>query len=450
VYNGGGIYMARTGFLLALALFGLTLACGQAEDTAPLSRQVDVESLTFEEVRLQAVAALSRPGEVYHEVGTRASGVGGGGFTTEAWLDMERDVARVLEGEWLQIFHEGKVAELGPNGRFHDAEFWPASELTKKAALSLEHIAALFDTNIDSTRIEAAELEGVPAILVEVIDPYQRDYSGTEQWKIYLDESFLPMRIDYYADIGGAPDNEWSMAVQNEFIDPASLPDDFFSPEAVREHEVTPIDDIARCKEFGLEAYWLGEQFEEMALQEVMLMGFDDFEPSEGDIILNMTYHHGPVTSESPGYGVSFAEYTTEGWERRLADIAESGSTPWWERPTVIKTSVIVQGNEATLYEDTSRLAPATVTREGELPPTAESEGQRPLGTVEPNVPPTRTVVPAGTRPGSSWVLVVPLGDTMIEISPKVGDPAINPYVDNTEALLRLAEVLRPFERPPE
>jgi hypothetical protein len=401
--------MTRTGFLLALALCGLALACGQGDDSATLPRQVDVESLTFEEVRLQAVAALSRPGEVYHEVGTRADGGASGGLTTEAWLDMERDVARVLQGEWLRIFHEGKVAELGPNGRFHDVEFWPASELTKKAALSLEHIAALFDTNIDSTRIEAAELEGVPAILVEVTDPYEGDYSGTEQRRIYLDESFLPMRIDYHADIVGMADQDRSMAIQNEFIDPASLPDNFFSPEAVREHEVTPIDDIARCKEFGLEPYWLGEQFEEMELQEVMLSGFDDFEPSEGDIILNVTYHHGPVTSESPGFGVSFAEYTAEGWDRRMADIAESGHTPWWEQPTVIGTQVLVQGHEATLYERPYRQPPHT-----------------------------------------SWMLVVPLGNTMVEIHPNVGDEAINPYVDNPQALVRLADALRPFERPPE
>ena len=59
-----GSAMARTVILLALALAGLALACGQGDDSTSLSWQVDVESLTFEEVQLQAVAALSRPGEV--------------------------------------------------------------------------------------------------------------------------------------------------------------------------------------------------------------------------------------------------------------------------------------------------------------------------------------------------------------------------------------------------
>jgi hypothetical protein len=83
----------------------------------------------------------------------------------------------------------------------------------------------------------------------------------------------------------------------------------------------------------------------------------------------------------------------------------------------VITTSVIVQGNEATLYEDPYGLPPLNVGPEG--------------------------------KP-SSWMLVVPLGNTMVEIRPNVGDPAINPYVDNTEALVRLADALRPFERSPE
>jgi len=432
--------MARTVFLLALAFCGLALACGQGDDSATLTRQADVESLTFDEVRLQAVAALSRPGEVYHEVVTRrAAGGGSGGFATEAWLDMEADVARVLEGEErLRIFHDDKVAELGPNGRFYDVDFWPASELAKKAALSLEHITALFDTDIESTRIEAAELEGVPAILVEVTDPYEGDYSGTQQRRIYLDESFLPMRIDYHADIDGMADQDWSTTVQHEFIDPASLPGDFFSPEAVRASEVMPVDDIERSREFGLEPYWLGEQFEEMVLEEVMLMGFDDAELYEQDAEqwLVLTYHGGVIGAGSPGFGVIIDEYTNEGWDRRMANLDHA---PWWEQPTVIKTQVLVQGREATLYERPYRPPPPTVEPEGEPPPTVALESE----------PPQRTVVRVGAQ-SSSWMLVVELGDTVVEILTNVGDAAINPYVVSPEALVRLADALRPFERPPE
>ena len=411
--------MARLVILLALALVGLAFACAGGDDSTSLPRQVDVQDLTFEDVRLQAVAALFRPGQVYHEIGTRKATEGdSGGFTVEAWLDMERDVARVLEGEQrLRIFHEGKIAELGPNGRFQDADIWAAPGLTKTAALSLEHTIALFDTDIERTSIHAAELEDVPAILVEVVDPYHGDYSGIQARKIYLDESFLPLRIDYHADINGAPDNDWSMTVQNEFVDRASLPEGFFSPEVVRADEVTPVDDIARAAELWLEPYWLGEQFEEMVLEEAMLMGLDETEPPEGDVVLNLTYHHGPVSPQSPGFGVSIAEYTTEGWERRLADIANSSHTPWWEQSRVIKTTVVVQGTEATLYEDPYGLPPLNVGPEG--------------------------------KP-SSWMLVVSLGDTVVEILPNVGDPSANPYVGNPEGLVRLADSLRPSERPAE
>jgi len=413
--------MTRTGFLLALALCGLALACGHGDDSATVPRQVDVRSLTFDNVRLRAVAALSRPGEVYHEVGTRKAAEGeGGGFTVEAWLGMEENVARVLEGEQrLRIFHDNKIAELGPSGRFQDADIWAAPGLTQTAALSLEHILAFFDTNIESTRIIATEVEGVPAILVEVVDPYNGDYSGTEKRKIYLDESFLPMRIDYHADISGAPDIDWSMVVQNEFIDRASLPEDFFSPEAVRANEVTPVDDIERSKEFGLKPYWLGDQFEEMVLQDARRMGVEDAElyGENPEQWLVLTYHGGAMGPESPGFGVTMDEYTSEGWERRMADVADSGRTPWWEQPTVIKTTIAVQGIEATLYEDPYGLPPLNVGPEG--------------------------------KP-SYWMLVVPLGDTMVEVLPNVGDPAINPYVDSPQALIRLADALRPFERPPE
>ena len=410
--------MARLVILLALALTGLAFACGQGDDSTSLPREVDVEDLTFEEVRLQALGALSHAGQVYHEIGiTKATEDEGGGFTIEAWLDMEQDVARVLEGgERLRIFHDDKIAELGPNGRFQDAEIWAATGLTQTAALSLEHIVAFFDTDIESTRIAAAEVEGVPAILVEVVDPYSGDYSGTQKRKIYLDESFLPMRIDYHADISGAPDSDWSMAVQNEFIDPASLPEDFFSPEAVRAHEVTPVDDIALSREFGLEPYWLGEQFEEMALEDAMRMGVEDAELYEGDAEqwLVLTYRGGTVGPESPGFGVTIDEYTNEGWERRMANVYH---TPWWEQPTAIKTQVLVQGSEATLYED-------------------------------PYIQPPLNVGPEG-KP-SYWMLVVPLGDTVVEILPNVGDQSANPYVDNPEGLVRLADSLRPFQRPAE
>ena len=97
--------------------------------------------------------------------------------------------------------------------------------------------------------------------------------------------------------------------------------------------------------------------------------------------------------------------------------MANLDRTPWWEQPTVIKTQVTVQGTPATLYEDPYSLPPLNVGPEG--------------------------------KP-SYWMLVAPLGDTVVEILPNVGDLASNPYVDNPEALLRLANYMQPFERPPE
>lgn len=387
--------MKRAFLLLGLALAGIAFACG------------DSDGLAFEDVRTYALAALSRPGQVYH--GTQTGEEAGEAFTSQVWLDLERDVARVQKGEdWLRIFHEGKIAELSGDGRFQDTDVSEVPGLVKTAALSVDHIAVLFAADSESAQVKAAKMQGMPATLVQVVRPYRGDYEGTTTWRLYLDESFLPLRVDYHNAISGAPDRDWSMQVENEFVAQGSLPQDFFSPEAVRALEVTPADDIARAAEGGLEPYWLGEQFEEMALEDARVNEFD------GIPVLDMTYRAGPAGAEGPGFGVSISEYTRDDWDSRMATL---GRTPWWQQATVIKTRVIVQGTEATLYEDPFGLPPLNVGPEA--------------------------------KP-SYWMLVAHLGDTVVEILPNVGDPATNPYVDNPEALLRLANSMRPFERPPE
>jgi len=398
--------MARAVIMLTLPLAALAFACGQGGDSTSLPRQIDIEELSFEELRLQAVAALSRSGQVYHT--TQLAKGSGIASTTEVWLDMEEDVARVLEGEQrLRIFHGGKIAELGPNGRFQDADIWAVPGLTKSAALSLEYITVFFGTNIETTRIEPAVLEDVAAILVEVIDPYHGDYSGIQKHRIYLDESFLPMRIDYHADISGAPDLDWSMAVQNEFIDPSGLPEGFFSPEAVREHEVTPADDIARAAEVGLRPYWLGEQFEEMVLQDAMLMAVEDAELYEEGVEPWLVLRYG--RSQEEGMGVTWAsihENTESEWQRKRSTWKQP---PWWEGPGAVSTTFVMLGVEATLYQG-----------------------------------PPYDFMPGVTK--SDWIVLAHVNDMVLEIVPG-GPPESSPYMEK-EALLRLAQSMRPFERP--
>jgi len=393
--------------LVALALTGFAFACGDGDgSTSTAPRQVAVEDLTLQEVRERAVAALLRPGQVYHS--TQRTTIRGDAFTSAVWLDLERDLARVKEGEHLRIFHEGKIAELSPSGRFQDAAVWNAPGLDKSSALSLDHIATLFAVDIERTQLRAAEVDGVPAILLEVVEPYHGDYTGTETRKLYLDESFLLLKVDYHADIRGAPDLDWSVVVENEFIERGSLPEDFFSPEAVRAFEVTPVDDIARAAEAGLKPYWLGERFEDMVLEDAIETDLD------GGRALHITYRGGGNGPEGPGFGVTISEYTTDDWDRQTATLQR---IPWWEEPGTTGTSVVVLGTEATLYENPYIELPLNVGPEG--------------------------------KP-SAWLLLVRLDDTVLKIEPSVGDPRSNPYVDNPEALLRLANSMQPFERPPE
>ena len=407
--NHGAFAMKPMFLFLALAVAAIAFACGDSDESiSGPPGQVAVDELTFEQVRERALAALSLPGEVYHSTQT----VEGRDytFTSEVWLDLERDVARVEEGEHrLRIFHEEKIAELSPRGRFQDAGIWHAPGLDKTSALSLGYIATLFARDIESTRLSVAEVDGMPAILVEVVEPYRGDdFTGTETSKIYLDESFLPLSVDYHADLKGAPDRDWSMVVENEFVDRDSLPEDFFSPEAVRALEVTPADDIARAAEAGLRPYWLGERFEGMALEDAMETD------SDGIRILHVTYRGGGSGPENPPFAVSLREYTADDWERWRAGLERA---PWWERRAAVRTPVVVLGVEATLYEFPEAVPPV---------PNGEPEGGE-----------------------SAWLVLVHLEDTALLIEPSGGPPGSNPYRD-ADALLRLANSIRPFERPSE
>lgn len=407
--NHGAFAMKPMFFVLALALGGIAFACGDSDQSISWPPgQVAVEELSLKEVRERALAALSRPGQVYH--GTQTVEGRDYTFTSEVWLDLERDVARVEEGEHrLRIFHEEKIAELGPRGRFQDAGIWHAPGLDKTSALSLDYIETLFAKDIESTRLSVAEVDGSPAILVEAVRPYHGDYSGTKFIQVYLDDAFLPLRLDARTEISEIGETrEISTRFDNQFVERDSLPEGFFSPEAVRALEVTPADDIARAAEAGLRPYWLGERFEGMALEDAMETD------SDGIRILHVTYRGGGSRPEDPPFAVSLREYTADDWDRWRAGLERA---PWWERRAAVRTPVVVLGVEATLYEF----------------PEA--------------VPPVPNGAPEGGE--SAWLVLVHLEDTALLIEPSGGPPGSNPYRD-AEALLRLANSVRPFERPSE
>jgi len=394
---------------LALALAGVAFACDDSvHSVSTPPRHVAVDELTLEELWERALAALSRPGQVYHSTETQQ--IEGHTFVSEVWLDLERDLARVESRYGPRIYHEGKITELSPEGRFQQSE-GQVRGLDKSSVLSLRYIGtlrrALSAEVVESTEVRESEVDGIPAILVEVVWPYTLcSASGTATESIYLDESFLPLRVDHDDDRKGGPDKDWSMVIENEFVDRDSLPEDLFSPEVVRALAVTPADDIARAVKAGLPAYWLRERFEDMALEEARVEEWHG--ESEGIRSLHMTYRGGEPGPASPGFGVTISEYTTDDWDSLTATRQR---TPWWEEPGTIRTPVTVLGTEAALYRSSH-------------------------------------VVPAGTPPAQ--LLVVRLDKTVLRIQPNVGDWQINPYRDNTDALLRLANSMRPFERRPE
>jgi hypothetical protein len=182
------------------------------------------------------------------------------------------------------------------------------------------------------------------------------------------------------------------------------LPEGFFSPEAVRALEVTPADDIAQAAEAGLRPYWLGERFEDMTLEDAMETD------SDGIRILHVTYRGGGDGPQNPPFAVSIREYMADDWDRWRAGLERA---PWWERRAAVRTPVVVLGVEATLYEFPEAVPPV---------PNGGPEGKE-----------------------SSWLVLVHLDDTALLIEPSGGPPGSNPYRD-AEALLRLANSIRPFE----
>ena len=409
--------MKRTsalGLLLILALFFAT-SCTETQ-----TGSTAIVLPEFETLRTAAIDAVIRPGQVFHT--TMSFTQDGTTYVQEAWVDAERDLARVESGPEgedgrLEVYHDGKRAELSPSERLQDVEFPPPGWSDKVSLQALDYLDAIAESDVELREIRSDDVDGTPAIVVETEQPYEGDgYEGTTRHEVYFDETFLPLSWDVDRDVDGGPDARFTVRFENEFVAPESLPTDFFSPEAVRANEVLPAARVAGAFDAGIAPYWLGEQFEEVSLQDARV------DEAEGDImILHLTYEHESSGGEDPPFGVTIAEFTLDGWDAWF----ERSVNAWWrsDGASLVTTQVDVLGTSATLYGDPNAGRPSV-----EAPP-EETE-------------------PTPATPLPEWAataLVVQLGETVMLIESNVGPRYANPYLDG-DALVRLANALRPFE----
>jgi hypothetical protein len=403
----------RSVFALALLVL-VVAACGGS--SKPVVRTVDVSQLTIEDVRARALVALSRPGLVFHTVQTASFNSGGQtyDYKREVWLDLERGLAREeerLNGELrgdegrLRVFHDDHVAAVY-SGRFSDAIFGPAPP-PPTAALALDFLPTLFvERDVKSQKIEAATVDGKPAILVEVVAPAGGDFTGDETTRIFLDEQFLPIKKE-----SRGPSGAGTVPYQNDFLARVSLPADLFSVDAVKAFVKTGADRMQEAVDAGFHPYWLGDPYTDLPLYDANVGA-----GSGGVQIFHLTYEAnanggGP---EKPPYGLGMMEFSPKDWETWLGQ-----SERWWQKPGVEKIPVDIASGKATIYRAPGQRGPEPASVFGEATPT-------------PNA-----------TPAFNLQLVVEYADAALLIDPNIGPS--NPYA-TVEGMTEIAQALRPFE----
>ena len=391
-------------------------ACGDgaATPTTQVARTVDVSALTFADVQQRARAAATKPGVIFHNteaLHTKSEG----DHVIETWLDLERHVARVdIDGQVNTIFGDGRTATLEPDGRYFETEYI-VSEDEPLAYRGLNYLTRIVDARAENTGIAEAVLDRVPAINVQVQQETDSDgVHRTEKAAIYLDESFLPLKME--ADVGAGDEYRTTHAYRNEYLARDAVAADFFSFERLRAISKTATDNVRdAAKPFG-RAYWLGDPFEEMVIDRVSGRAQDDGEPS-----LNISYGAANAGSNGPDAPFPCAalnQYTKRGWDDAAALRAQHpNATTRIERGT----RPVLDG-EARIFELPANRVIQQPHIEGQIPPT-----------------------PATLAESSLWVAEITFPDAVVELRVDCGPPGKNRY-RSREGVGHLLDSLKPFD----
>jgi hypothetical protein len=336
------------------------------------------------------------------------------GTVVDVWLDLERHLARTeRDGQVDRVIGPEKIALLRPDGRYGEALY--SNDLDEPLiGLTLGYLARIVGVAVESNGVEATAVDGAAAIKVRV----QQEAVGEaghqiERAEIYLDETFLPLKMEL--DLGTGGSSRSSHTFRSEYVARDAVPADFFSFEHVRAKAKTS-EDVLReaAKPYG-RTYWLGEPFEGMVVERVSGMSELDGEPS-----LDLDYRppndapHGP---DEPYPCARIVQHTRRGWDETSARRTPNPDTP--ER--IERGSLTVLGGEARIFEQPAdRVLP---------PPQIEGE------------PPPRIPTLAES---SQWIAEIAFEDVVVEVDAGCGPPGGNVYrsLDGIRHLLDSLQVL--------
>jgi len=388
-------YLA-TGLIVAVAL----AACGEPQPE--VERTVHARDLTVESIRARALDAVWSA-DVFYTKATSTQAAGS--FTEETWIDLSATQARVeQDGVVARIFSGDKLAELHDT-RYVEVPYEASGDVDPLIVFTLPHVALLPDDSARDVRIDDAVVDGRPAIRVRSTRRYGGDVPGDETIAIYLDESFLPLRIERRGPGGRASNTTF----QSDFVPRDGLAADFFSFDAVRARSRTPADDLRSAEAAGIDVFWLGEPFEDMVLPDQSRLGSSPDEPQ-------VSLSYGPADSMIPSPCANIWFENAGRWSIIKANRADKGLIAVATVETAAGTFTVFEGS-------TGPRAPVTVI---------------PLGPGPAPTPPAVPVAPEDTGVYYEAALDLDKGGG-ITVSPSCGPIGSNRYrsLGGLEHLLR-------------
>jgi len=405
--------------LLAAAATAVTCGGGSAQPTPTPDTAWTPAAIPLAELRLRAIAAVTRPGQVFH-VTTRLSVTGAEGSPeAQMWLDVDGDVSRAeydvsrdgTPAVDVTVYYARRVAMLGPDRRFWDGVH--DSPLARPSIVAVPYLDTIFNQDLRQVRIETSAVGGVRLIADA---PGTGDYvRAVEHHRVELNASFLPVRTEMTTD--AYPDGKTRTRATDytyDFQPRDALAPGFFSPDAVRAIASTPADDLAAALAAGLRAYWLGPSYE--GAEPSPYTSWAPAAAGQPDALL--LRYAPPGGGMVPVPCVTIVEYRRDDWDDRPRRSTQDG--------TVIATFDVPDG-AATIYSVGTGPLLAT--------PAISGGGTAPTSPPLPLVP---------DDVGEYVEGVVLYADTAVSVTPNCGPPGTNAF--RTRAgFERLVRALVPF-----
>jgi hypothetical protein len=302
--------------LLLAAFLGLHFSC--AGSGSPES-SLDLTDVTFDDIQQRAMAAISRPGRVFHVWSTTR--FDDEDYRTDAWLDPENHVARAESDLDARICYGDRITTVTADFA-NDAQFDALIVGGDPCLAMADYLATILTTEFVEREFSAASVQGEAAIAVKVkTDIYERN--SDLETTIHLSEAYLPINLE--AETSGFGSSELA-DLGFEFVERTTLATDFFEPSSLS--AVGPrlaSRAIKIGQEQGIDVYWAGPVVGGLTLAQ------GDYDNTNGsglfeESTLELRYRGGDGIS-SDGTCARITHLTADQYERVLASRSASGES---------------------------------------------------------------------------------------------------------------------------